>query len=398
MSIDLEQQLRAYGRVLDDAVAGAPRSRPRRTQLLVAAAIVIVVGAGALVIAARDDADPGVIADDVTTTTSVAALPTPEVVATSPAQLVPPRPLALAGGDVWIAAGSFDAGGRISQHLERRDARTGALIATIEVPQEAVSSIAAANIAELDVVVLAGGGDGSVPQTTVSAVDVATNTVLFTHTLTDANCSCRIVAGAGALWLGGDGVAYVLRLDPSTGELVERIELPGPARVLAAVDDRLLAGLLDENGFVVIDPRTNTVEWNRRAELTEAEPAARIATIAPATGDGPDHSAWILRTDGKTFIVSLPSGIGAVHSFGFAPRDAVDTGNELVTIGGSYIGIRHNSQEPGTAYLYDRQSQTFRSAGAKFAPVSYGGLTQVVAVDDTLWIYDWQHELLVVRL
>ena len=88
--------------------------------------------------------------------------------------------------------------------------------------------------------------------------------------------------------------------------------------MLAAVDDRLLAGLLDENGFVVIDPRTNTVEWNRRAELTEAEPDARIATIAPTTGDGPDHSAWLLRTDGKTFIVSLPSGIGAVHSFGFA--------------------------------------------------------------------------------
>ena len=110
MSIDLEQQLRAYGQVLDDSHSRcAAVAAPRRTQLLVAAAIVIVVGAGALVIAARDDADPGVIADDVTTTTLVAASPTPEVVATIPAQLVSPLAARVAGGDVWIAAGSFDA-------------------------------------------------------------------------------------------------------------------------------------------------------------------------------------------------------------------------------------------------------------------------------------------------
>ena len=263
-----------------------------------------------------------------------------------------------------------------------------------------MSSIAAANIAELDVVVLAGGGDGGVPQTTVSAVDVATNTVLFTHTLADANCSCRIVAGAGGLWLGGDGVDYVLRLDPSTGELVARIELPGPARVLAAVEDRLLVGLTGRERASWSSIRAPTPSNGigvRRSP--RPSPTARIATIAPATGDGPDHSAWILRTDGKTFIVSLPSGIGAVHSFGFAPRDAVDTGNELVTVGGELH--RDPARQRGARYgipVRPAVADVPECGNEVRAGRRTAGSTQVVAVDDTLWIYDWQHEVLVVRL
>jgi hypothetical protein len=397
MSTDLEQQLRAYGRVLDDAVPGAPRSRPRRTHLLVAAAIVIAVGTGALVIAARDDADRGIVADDVTTTTRVAP-PVPEVVATIPGQLLPFRPLAVGGGDVWLDAGQVDGGDRINHRLERRDARTGAVLATIDVPQEAVFGIAAANIADRDVVYLAGGGDGGSPQTTVSAVDVATNTVLFTHTLTDASCSCSIVAGAGGLWLGGFGSDSVLRLDPSTGELVARIELPGRARAITALESRVLIGMADENAFVVVDPRTNTVEWNRRAEIRDPEPDGRIASITPATGGGPGHSAWILRTDGKTFVVAVPAGVGSWHPLGFEPRDAIDTTQGLVAVGGDYIGILPDSQEPGTDYRYDEQSQTFQRAGAAFAPSSNEGFEQIVAVDDTLWIYNWQREVLVVRI
>ncbi len=397
MSIDLEQQLRAYGQVLDDANPGAPRARDRRGPLLaVAAVVVFAVGLAAIVIVARDGNDAGVVVDDVTTTTTAATtIAVPEIVARIPASDV--YPLAITDGAVWVGrqAAVERAGAMypIAQ-LERRNPRTGALERRVDIEQEAVYGIAA----DEDTVYVSGGGDGGVPLTTVSGVDVTTNTVRFTHTLEGINCSCPIVAGADGLWLGGDGADYVLRLDPSTGELVTRIDLPGAARTIAAVENRLLVGLMDENTFVVIDPRTNTVEWNRRVEVADSEPDARIATIAPATGGGPGHSAWILRTDGKSFIVSLPSGIGAIHSFGFAPRGAVDTGNELVTVGGSYIGIRPHSEEPGTAFQYDRQSQEFRRTGTKFAPVSYGGLTQVVAVDDMLWIYDWQHEVLVVRL
>ena len=75
--------------------------------------------------------------------------------------------------------------------------------------------------------------------------------------------------GSGSAATAAD---YVLRLDPSTGELVARIELPGPARTIAALENRLLVGLTDENAFVVIDPRTNTVEWNRRVEVADPEP------------------------------------------------------------------------------------------------------------------------------
>ena len=199
------------------------------------------------------------------------------------------------------------------------------------------------------------------------------------------------------LWLGGNGSDFVLRLDPNTGELMARIELPGPAGTLAALDDRLLVGLTDENAFVVVDPRTNTVEWNRRAELTDPEPEARIAAIANARHDGSGHNAWILRTDGEAFIVAVPSGIASWFPFDFAPRDAVDTADGLVAVGGDRLTIRSESGEVA-AYRYDRGSQTFEPAGTEFAPLSFEGFEQIVAVDDTLWIYDAQNEVLVVRI
>ena len=78
-------------------------------------------------------------------------------------------------------------------------------------------------------------------------------------------------------------------------------------------------------------------------------------------------------------------------------RSILATNSSLLGVATSGSGL--DSEELATAFQYDRESQDVRvRTGTKFAPVSYGGFEQVVAVDDTLWIYDWQHEVLVVRL
>jgi hypothetical protein len=164
----------------------------------------------------------------------------------------PPDPIAYDGHAVWLARESLTSPPFVV--VERRDPDSARLLARIEVRQEAVFSIA---VDRAGSVWIAGGGDGGVPETTVSRIDAATHRVVFTRTLTTA-CSCQIVAGAGAVWLGANGGTELVRIDAATAAVAAVIRLPGPAAGLGVVGDRVDALLVDSR-VAVIDPATNSV-------------------------------------------------------------------------------------------------------------------------------------------
>ncbi len=66
------------------------------------------------------------------------------------------------------------------------------------------------------------------------------------------------MAGAGGVWIGGNGSAEVLRIDERTGEVATVIALPTPSLSMAIVGDRLEVAL-DGSQRAVIDPTTNRV-------------------------------------------------------------------------------------------------------------------------------------------
>jgi streptogramin lyase len=186
----------------------------------------------------------------------------------------PPDPIAYDGQAVWLARESLTSSPFVV--IERRDPNSGRLLGRIDVHQEAVFSIA---VDPSGSIWIAGGGDGGVPETTISRIDAKTQHVVFTHTLTSA-CSCQVVAGAGAVWLGANGGDTVLRVDAQTGAVVTVITLPRPALALAVIGDRVEAGLTDAR-VAVIDPATNTVE--RVLVSPDQAPGLPIVVQTPRT-------------------------------------------------------------------------------------------------------------------
>jgi hypothetical protein len=348
------------------------RRRQRRVVIVLVVALGVVIAALA-VLARRDDRGEQLVVEpqDVRTTD------VPEVEAHIPWYAM--RPLAVGGGDVWLARGGevYELGvTNPGVVVERRDPVTTKVKATINVAQETVFGIGADDTQ----VYVAGGGDGGVPDTTVSAIDMQTNAVAWTRTLEGASCSCPVVAGAGGVWLGGNGSAEVLRLDPETGELVAKIALPSPAMTyaFAVVGDHVEVGLQD-GSVAVIGPARNFV-----SRLTREDDAStsRVTAIVPVGREG-----FVLFDDGSVDHVEALELAPTERAYKMTPQDgaAGTRPGDMWVVGGDRLGRTGRETE---TFVYDWTSRRFSATTDKLLfQRAQTGFSQVVAVGDRLWIF-----------
>jgi hypothetical protein len=306
-----------------------------------------------------------------------------------------PTPVAYDGRDVWVAPEDFGGHAPIRVALQRRSAVTGRLLDRVSIPQEAVFAIAAGE----GTLWAVGGGDGGVPDTTVSVVDVASHHVVFTRTLSKP-CSCEIAVGANAGWLAGQGATHLIRLDPTTGEIAATIALPGPSESLAVLHGKVQVGL-DNSRVAVVDPATNTIE---RIVTIAALGQAAAGAIVGITPIGTTWDSWVTRTDGRAFeLVDNTTVVRRPVTF-LAP---------LVTAG---VALAHDrlwavrldqlflstTDDRTRGYAnYDGTSGTFgrlQIRSRRFVPTISGepGFDQVVATGSTLWIATFNGPVLVV--
>jgi hypothetical protein len=280
---------------------------------------------------------------------------------------------------------SGSAGTRTGVEVQRANGRTTEVLHTIHVPQETVFGIAS----DGSTVYVAGGGDGGVSATTVSGIDVATNAVTFTYTLPGVACSCRVVAGAGGVWLGANGSDLVVRLDPATGHVVRTIALPRAALTIAVVGDRVVVGF-DDASLAVVDPASNTLGPVQPVRHPSSEPATgRVAAIVPL--QFPRGNAIVARDDGQAYVFVQYEGFSGYVPANFAPTAGADTTQSFWLAGGDRIAGYSSSTGRFTSrtFVYDRGRQRFNVGSDEllFEPAQQG-FTQMVAVGDVLWIFD----------
>lgn len=321
-----------------------------------------------------------------TTTTTVPsgnALPVVEVI-TKPA--LPPDPLAVAAGEVWIA--TEPTGDAPFVRLEGRDPSTAKVVSAIDLTQEAVFSVAG----DGDTLWVAGGGDGGVPETTVSRVDARTKRIVFTKTLTGTPCSCQIVAGPAGVWLAGNGSGFALHLSPADGHVVGRVDFPGlTVGAVAEAGRRLLVGL-DDGSIAVIDPDTDRIEHSiplpAIGDPPEEHAVAMNAAAIPAVGSDSPVDALVARAGGD--VDALSASGWQVNSFlaaDFRPTTVVTVGAFAWVLGADRLEVSSTHAEVNSEFSYDPKHGFARS------PAGFGsqpfGFRDAVAAGDTLWaVYD----------
>jgi hypothetical protein len=321
-----------------------------------------------------------------TTATTDDPRPVPEVVRRITGPDLPPYPLAVAAGDVWIA---HRGEGEVT--LERRDAQTGKALGSVAVPQEAVFMVAA----DGDTLYVAGGGDGGVSETAVSAFDARTGKLKYTHTLTGTPCSCELVAGAGALWLGANGSDAVLRVDRDNGHLVTMINLPRAARSIAVVGDVVQAGL-DDGSIAVIDPATNTAAAPYPVQVNGRYTNAPITALVPVSDERAPGNSWVAGADGKLFVFIQDGTFSGGEQAHFLPAAGVDAPSGLWLVGGRRLA--RMGQVDDETYVEQPDGSFARAADGLQFDGHTPGFDQVVAVGDVLWINEFGAGVVAVRL
>ena len=302
-----------------------------------------------------------------------------------PAQLAP-VPLTAAGGDVWIASEAHTASSAFV-HLERRDPSTAKVVATVDVPQEAVFGIAG----DGETLWVAGGGDGGVPQTAVSKVDVPSGRVVFTTTLTGTSCSCPIVAGDAGVWIVGNSSEFALHLSSSDGHVIASVPLGARALSKSAIEirGRLVVGL--ENGTIaIVDPATDRIERSIPLPTIADPPAEAVVAMSnaavPAVGSDPPIDAFAVRARGEVdAFLSGPWTAGEFVSVNdFAPAAVAAAGSRAVVLGSDHLFVATTHAVSSAEFVYDAEHRAFtRATGTDFS--SEPGFSAAVAVGDTVW-------------
>ncbi|HEX4490100.1 MAG TPA: hypothetical protein VH914_02750 [Acidimicrobiia bacterium] len=315
-----------------------------------------------------------------------------------------PEPIAFDGRDVWLAnnspailsRGSGSTNATPSIAIERHASDSGRLLDVVRVPQEAVFSIAAGSGS----VWVVGGGDGGVPRTTVSRVDLATRRVVLTRALAARDsCACSLAVGAGSAWLAGQGSTNLYRIDES-GAVAARIRLPHPSVSLAVVGDNVEVGL-DDSRVAVIDTATNRTTRVVPIATPGAPAASAIVGITAAAQPG---ASWVTRSDGLVFEIVDGRRVSPKPVVFLRPASvsgATLERNVLWAVGVDQIVA---STTDGTTRGY----ANYDAGGGSFGPVSVRsrrfvpspsnepGLDRVVVAGPTLWIAVFNGTILVV--
>jgi hypothetical protein len=394
---DLEAQLRSYGAVLDrteaataDLVDALPHRARRARVVAIAAAVVVAMAVSAVAIVATRSNDarrPAVVTPTSTTVaTTAGALDVVSVIAKS---TLPQQPLAVADGDVWIATESLTSAPFV--HLEGRDPSTAKVARTIDVPQEAVFAIAA----DGDTLWVAGGGDGGVPETTVSKVDLKSDSVVFTKTLTGTPCSCPIVAGNAGVWLVGNSSDYALHLSSTDGHVIANVALTSRSFSSAAMEarSRLLVGL-EDGSVAVVDPSIDRIERSIPRPVIGDAPVEAVVGMSPvavpAVGSDPPIDGLILRANG-TVDALFATGweVNEILGSDFSPSTAVGIKSLMWMLGGDRLQVASTHAVVSSEFAYDSARHRFRRVSTSTAAPSSQGFRNAVAAGDRLWVvYD----------
>jgi hypothetical protein len=404
---DLEAQLRAYGTVLDradvalsDVVETLPRRMRKSYVVTIAAAVVIAIVASALVVSrSRDSRPPHIVTPrptaplsvPVSTSTSVPAPTRTEssglaVVDVLAKPALPPVPLAVAGGEIWTA--TEVATSTVVVRLEGRDPATAKLLDTIDVPQEAVFGIAG----DGDTLWVAGGGDGGVPETTVSKVDVRTKSVLFTKTLTGTACSCPIFAGSAGVWVTGNGSDHALHLSGSDGHVIANVALPRAVPGHAAMETRgrLLVGLR-AGTVAVVDPGTNRVERFVNVRILASGDSIIAMSPAAIPGLGSDPPIDGLMAAPGSGVFALFSDRWQANQFeqtDLDPQALAASGSRVLVAGGDWLIVTTTHAVVSNEFAYEPGPRRFVRV-AEGPASSAAGFRDAVTVGDMLWmVYD----------
>ncbi len=298
-------------------------------------------------------------------------------------------PLAVAGGDVWIASQATNASTSFV-HLERRDPSTGTVLGGIDVRQESVIGIAG----EGDTIWVVGGGDGGVPDTTVSRVDVRANRVVFTKTLTGTPCSCPIVAGDAGVWIVGNSSDYALHISSADGHVIANVRLPARALFDASMEvrSRLAVGL-DDGTVAVIDPTTDRIERVIPRPAIGDEPVEAVYAMAPASipavGSDPLFDGLVLRANGDLDLLQSSTWqVSSIASTDFRPATVVGHGSFVWMFGADRLEISTTHAASSSEFVYDPSKRRFTPASAgPTAPPQ--GFRDAVIVGDRIWVlYD----------
>jgi hypothetical protein len=293
-----------------------------------------------------------------------------------------PWGIAYDGRDVWTAERVFvtdpDGSSRPESRAVRRNARTGAPIQTVIVPQESMNAIAADGFGAIYV---AGGGDGGVSQTSVSKIDAATGRVEFTTQLTTP-CSCQIVAGNAGVWMGANGSDFVLRLEPGTGKVAATVELHERAFSLGEVAGQLEVGLIDSRVMVVNPANSEVVRTIDLVRPGEGPPQGdrTVVAITPIIESNAGR-AWATRQDGTTFLIVANRDVAETRRFAPPVDSVARVGDDLyAAFGPAGFDISVRSTVDATA----SSIHVARRAGE----VSTGGKGALTAAGDVLWATD----------
>jgi len=320
------------------------------------------------------------------TTTTVPAASALDVVNVIDEPALPPAPLAAAGGKVWIATES--SANPPSVHLEGRDPSSTKVFDTIDVPQAAVFSIAG----DGDTVWVAGGGDGGVPETTVSKVDVRTKSVVFTKTLTGTPCSCPIVVGTAGVWLVGNGSTEALHLSPRDGHVIGRVHFTNAGATGAMeVRERLVVGL-DDGSIAIVDPSGGRIEHTIARPTIGDPPVEQVSAMSavdiPAIGSDPAIDGIVMRRGGSESVFFAPWQLGDLLSSDFSPATVTSARSLVWALGGDRLQVNSTHAVVSNEFAYDAQLHRFdRVARGAESPAL--GFRDAIAVDNTIWVvYD----------
>jgi hypothetical protein len=351
----LLDQLQRYGEVLDEAVVDPIATmthdpfdlhpRRRRAWAVAMAVVVLIVITLVAVTLTR-------IRDEGSGPPASRHKPRGIVVARTSLRWAGPWGIASDGTDVWTAENLIvqdaDGSSRPSIQAAQRSGRRAERLARYALPQESADAIASDGRGGIYVT---GGGDGGVPQTTVSKIDERLGAVVFTTTLT-SSCSCPIIAADAGVWMGGNGSDEALRLERQTGKVAATVDLGAPATAIGALGSRLLIGFAGAR-LALVSPLSNEVL--RTLDLVPSGAAGAVVAITPVPGGG--ERAWVTLSDGRAFLVEGGAKVTSRIRFGTTVESVAildgwlyaSTGRGSVVVGRSTKGdgrVRIDVGEP----------------------------------------------------
>lgn len=321
----------------------------RETLKLVAAAIVFIAIGAILVLALRDDDDPTPAVGPSGPT------PTPTVEATATSAAVVPVPTEPAATSTSEPATTATSDPTPTSALPE----FGAIVATIpvgELPRQMAASD--------DALWVTNSADG-----TVSRIDLATNEVVATidvvppgQAVTGVDGATQVDAiavGGGAVWVTALNSAQLVRIDPTTNEVVARVSLSSGVHELEYGGDALWGKGTFSNTIVRIDPATNTIVasipvpppgsfvylndalWVQTLnDVVKIDPATNTVVATVNYSDATSPAAGMMRAaGGSLWVTSLGIGPTIVQidpaSATVVNRVALPEGVEEVLIAGS---------------------------------------------------------------